>query len=159
MGTQEFAPGSEPQGAGSTEFVLEIPSDLRAIEATVAYLVVRLRHFRYNGSRVDLNFRVGVTEALANAMIYGNLRDARKRVRVEVSLDPASVRLRVIDQGEGFNPDAVPDPTLPPNLDRSGGRGIFLIRKLMDEVRFSARGNEVWLMLRREPEPCGAAGS
>jgi serine/threonine-protein kinase RsbW len=132
------------------EFVLELPSDLRMIEAAVTYLVNRCRSYAFGGSRLSLNFRVGITEALANAVLYGNGGDPAKHIRVEVSLDSSRVALCVMDEGRGFNPGAVPDPTLPENLDRSGGRGLFLIRNLMDEVEFSDRGNEVRLVLLRE---------
>lgn len=132
------------------EFVLELPSDLRIIEAAVTYLVSRCRAFSFGGSRLNLNFRVGVTEALANAVLYGNEGDSRRSVRVEVSLDSTRVELRVVDEGPGFDPESVPDPTLPENLERSRGRGLFLIRKLMDEVEYNERGNAVRLLLRRE---------
>jgi serine/threonine-protein kinase RsbW len=133
------------------EFVLELPSDLRVIEAAVTYLVNRLRTFSFRGSRLNLNFRVGVTEALANAVLYGNKEDPTRTVRVEVSIDNTRVELCVMDQGSGFDPSAVPDPTEPDNLERTGGRGLFLIRKLMDEVEYNERGNAVRLLLRREP--------
>lgn len=144
---------SDTAGGGGerAEFVLELPSDLRMIEAAVTYLVDRLRAFAFGGSRLNLNFRVGVTEALANAVLYGNRRDPTKTVRVEVSLDRNRVVLRVVDQGSGFDPDGIPDPTLPDNLQRPGGRGLFLIRQLMDEVEYNDRGNAVRLVLRREP--------
>lgn len=144
---------SDTAGGGGerAEFVLELPSDLRMIEAAVTYLVGRLRAFAFGGSRLNLNFRVGVTEALANAVLYGNRRDPTKTVRVEVSLDRNRVVLRVVDQGSGFDPDGIPDPTLPDNLQRPGGRGLFLIRQLMDEVEYNDRGNAVRLVLRREP--------
>lgn len=121
------------------------------IEAAVTYLVARCRSYAFGGPRLSLNFRVGLTEALANAVLYGNMGDPGKRVRVEVSIDRSRVALRVEDEGDGFDPKAVPDPTLPENLHRSGGRGIFLIRELMDEVEFSDRGNAVRLVLHREP--------
>jgi serine/threonine-protein kinase RsbW len=132
-----------------TAFVLELPSDLRMIEGVVSYLVNRCRAFDFEGSRLNLNFRVGLCEALANAVIYGNRRDPEKRVRVEVELDPERVAVRVIDQGKGFDPGHVPDPTLPENLENPGGRGIFLLRKLMDQVEYNDRGNEVRLVLHR----------
>ncbi len=138
--------GRENEG---TEFVLELPSDLRLIEAAVAYLVNRLREFDFAGSRLTLNFRVGMAEALANAMIYGNGSDPDKRVRVAVDVDPARVVVEVRDQGSGFDPSHVPDPTLPEHRDRSGGRGIFLLYQLMDEVRFNECGNSVRLVLHR----------
>jgi serine/threonine-protein kinase RsbW len=72
-------------------------------------------------------------------------------VRVEVSIDSARVEVCVVDQGSGFDPEAVPDPTMPENLEHPGGRGLFLIRQLMDEVEYNERGNAVRLLLRREP--------
>ena len=135
--------------AGPAEFVLELPSDLRLIEAAVAYLVARCRAFQFEGSRLTLNFRVGMAEALANAMQYGNGGDPAKRVRVAVSLDPTRVVVEVHDEGGGFDPSTVPDPTLPEFRERSGGRGLFLLRQLMDEVRYNDCGNSVCLVLNR----------
>jgi serine/threonine-protein kinase RsbW len=136
--------------ADACAFVLELPSDTRVIETAVAYLVDRLRAYDFTGSRLNLNFRVGVAEALANAMIYGNGGDPDKRVRVEVELSSQAVALQVHDEGEGFDAQVVPDPTLPENLEGTGGRGIFLIRELMDEVQYNPPGNSVRMVLHRE---------
>lgn len=141
---------SASPAAEACAFVLELPSDPRVIETAVAYLVDRLRAYDFNGSRLNLNFRVGVAEALANAMIYGNGSDPDKRVRVEVELSSRAVALHVHDEGNGFDDSGVPDPTLPENLDRGGGRGIFLIRELMDEVQYNPPGNSVRMVLHRE---------
>jgi serine/threonine-protein kinase RsbW len=145
------APGHQRPGERA-EFVLEIPSDLRVIEAAVAYVAERLRSHSFRGSRLDLNFRVGLTEALANAILYGNRGDPSKSIRVEVALEESHISLSVIDEGNGFDPDSVPDPTLPENLERPGGRGLFLLRELMDEVEYNARGNAVRLVLLRDPQ-------
>ena len=142
----------------SCAFVLELPSDPGVIETAVAYLVDRLRAYAFGGSRLNLNFRVGVAEALANAMIYGNGSDPEKRVRVEVELSRDEVALQVYDEGAGFDPALVPDPTLPENLEGTGGRGIFLIRELMDEVRYYEPGNCVRLVLRNEQPLRRASG-
>jgi serine/threonine-protein kinase RsbW len=145
-------------GPDACAFVLELPSDPGVIETAVAYLVDRLRAYAFGGSRLNLNFRVGVAEALANAMIYGNGGDPDKRVRVEVELSRDEVALQVSDEGKGFDPAQVPDPTLPENLDGTGGRGIFLIRELMDEVRYNEPGNCVRLVLRNQPPLRRASG-
>ncbi len=136
-----------------SEFVIELPSDLRLIEAAVGYLVNRCREYAFSGPRLELNFRVSVTEAIANAILYGNRSDPEKIVRIEVRLDPDMVVVSVVDQGKGFNPAAVPDPTVPPFLDSPGGRGLFLIRHLMDDIRFNERGNGVRMVLQREDPP------
>jgi serine/threonine-protein kinase RsbW len=132
------------------KFVLELPSDPRAIERAVEYLLDRSREVGFACDRRRLNFQVGVTEALANAMLYGNGRDPRKRVRVEACITRESVTVCVTDEGRGFDPSAIPDPTLPANVVRPGGRGIFLIRKLMDRVEFNEKGNSITMVLHGE---------
>jgi serine/threonine-protein kinase RsbW len=143
---------------GGTAFTLELQSDLRLIENAVSLLVERCREWGFAGSRLTLNLRVSVAEALANAMIYGNGRDPEKRVRVEVDLTPEQVALVVRDEGDGFDPRDVPDPTLPENLERTGGRGIFLIRELMDEVDYTGCGNCVRLVLHNPARLQRASG-
>lgn len=133
-----------------TDYVLELPNDLRAIERAVDYLIDRGREIGFNQERLRLNLRVGLTEALANAMLYGNCRDPRKRVRVDAHLSRREFRIRVTDEGRGFNPASISDPTLPRNRNRGGGRGIFLIRKLMDRVEFNDRGNAITMVLYSE---------
>ncbi|HEU5210002.1 MAG TPA: ATP-binding protein [Longimicrobiales bacterium] len=127
--------------------VINLRNDLRAIERTVASLVERGRAVGFDDNLLRLNLRVGLTEALANAMLYGNNRDPRKRVRVEAQIEPDRIMIRVTDEGRGFDPDQVDDPTTPANLQKIGGRGIFLIRKLMDRVEFNDRGNSILMIL------------
>jgi sigma-B regulation protein RsbU (phosphoserine phosphatase) len=132
------------------EYAFELPNDLRAIEKSVQYLMERGLAVGFDGDRLRLNLRVGLTEALANAMLYGNCRDPRKRVRVEASLTAEAITVRVTDEGRGFDPSAVIDPTLPANRVRAGGRGLYLIRQLMDHVEFNDRGNSITMILRKE---------
>lgn len=129
------------------DYSVELPNDLRAIGRAVQQLVNRCRELGFEDDRLRLNLRVGVTEALANAMLYGNGRDPAKRVRVEANVSPNEVTVRVTDEGRGFDPGALTDPTLPGNRSRPGGRGIFLIRKLMDRVEFNERGNSITMVL------------
>jgi serine/threonine-protein kinase RsbW len=130
--------------------VLEVPNDLQAIEGTVEYLMGRGREAGFHADRLRLNLRVGLTEALSNAMLYGNRRDPGKTVRVDADLSAARVRIRVTDEGGGFDPDVVPDPTLPAHRERPGGRGLYLIRQLMDEVEFNESGNSIVMILHGE---------
>ncbi len=130
------------------ELVLEIPNDVRTIESAVEYVMVRCGNCCEEARRLDLNFRVGLSEALSNAMLYGNGSDPLKRVRVEVTMGANCITACVTDEGSGFDPDAIPDPTTPSNLFKTGGRGIFLMRSLMDEVMYNERGNSVTLILR-----------
>jgi len=133
---------------------------VRTIESAVEYVMRRCEHCCEAARRLDLNFRVGLTEALSNAMLYGNGSDPEKRVRVEVTMAVSCITARITDEGGGFDPTSVPDPTEPQNLFKPGGRGIFLMRSLLDEVSYNDRGNSVTLILRLEgdgPELAGGA--
>lgn len=141
------------------DFVLELPNDVRSIEHAVEFLLERCEHCRGTVNVPRLNFRVGLTEAIANAMLYGNRDDPEKRVRVEVSLSGRQLRARVTDQGGGFDPTTIPDPTRPENIEKPGGRGLFLMRQLLDEVSFNARGNEVTLVLRLDEDAALEGGA
>lgn len=82
---------------------------------------------------------VAVRESVVNAIKHGNCNDVGKRVYLEFTLlleDAPGVRIKVRDEGCGFNPDALPDPLAPENILKSSGRGIFLIRSFMDELIF-----------------------
>ena len=133
------------------KLAFELPNDLRCIEETVDFVVSHCSTCEEVARKLRLNFRVSLMEALSNAMIYGNGRDPSKRVRVEVFLRVGSVTARVTDEGPGFDPRGVPDPTVPSNLLEDRGRGLFLMRKLMDEVHFNDCGNCVTLILYLPP--------
>lgn len=138
-------PGEAPM---ENDLVLELPSDVRSIEHAVEYVVRRCHACEQHAHRLRLNFRVGLTEALSNAMLYGNAHDPSKRVRVEVTVSEGAIQARITDQGGGFDPCTVPDPTCPDNIMKAGGRGLFLMRQLLDEVRYNDMGNQVTLVLR-----------
>lgn len=129
------------------DLTLELPNDLQTIEHVVEYVIRRCECTR-DDAEMAMNLRVGLTEALSNAMLYGNERDPSKRVRVEVCLDGGRVTARVTDEGNGFDPESVPDPTEPANLTKPCGRGLFLMRQLCDEVLFNDKGNSVTLVVR-----------
>lgn len=140
----------DPDQTRPRDLVLELPTDVRTIEHAVDYVIGRCPACAEQARRLQLNFRVGLTEALSNAMLYGNSRDPSKSVLVEIAFQLGRIQARVTDQGSGFDPAAVPDPTRPENLTKPCGRGLFLMRKLMDEVWFNDRGNQVTLVLKLE---------
>lgn len=130
------------------ELVLELPTDVQSIEGAVELVMARCAASAHEARRLDLNLRIGLTEALSNAMLYGNAQDPSKNVHLEVRLVGGRLRATVRDHGSGFDPAAVPDPTRPENLTRPCGRGLFLMRQLLDEVFYNERGNEVTLVLQ-----------
>ncbi|MFN0199976.1 MAG: ATP-binding protein [Bacteroidia bacterium] len=87
------------------------------------------------------NVMVAVTEAVNNAIQHGNKNDPQKKIHLNFEVEK-SFRLvvSVTDEGEGFNPDSLPDPTAPENLDKIGGRGVFLMQNLADELTFEEEG-------------------
>ena len=106
---------------------------------------------------------VAIRESVINAIKHGNANDASKRVFVEfeteVAEDAHELRICVRDQGEGFDPAAVADPLAPENLLKSSGRGIFLIRNFMDEVRLQrAPQGGMEIRMTKRVQPPGSAG-
>ncbi len=99
-----------------------------------------------------LNVPVALTEALSNAILRGNCEDPDKRVRVNARVDEVTLVVEVQDEGQGFDFDGCTlDPTTPEHIMREDGRGLFLMRKLMDRVeQIPGRGgNVIRLTLRR----------
>ena len=132
---------------------LEIPSDVRYIERVVDTVVRQCADFHYPRRVCALNVPVALTEALSNAILRGNNDDASKHVRVRASLDTRAIVLEVQDEGEGFDLESFePDTSGTEWLDREDGRGLFLMRKLMDRVErvpSSSVGTVVRLTLLR----------
>ena len=91
------------------------------------------------------NIMIAVTEAVNNAIKHGNANDKGKNVHLALSLDESMIRFVVKDEGEGFDYEKLPDPTSPKNLEKLGGRGIFLMKHLSDEVDFKDKGRVVEL--------------
>lgn len=91
------------------------------------------------------NIMIAVTEAVNNAIKHGNRMDGKKNVSLALSLEDSLIIFQVRDEGEGFDYHHLPDPTAPENIEKPGGRGIFLMKHLSDEVRFIDGGRTVEL--------------
>jgi len=99
------------------------------------------------------NISMAVREAAVNAVLHGNAYDANKSVNAIFETTSDSLIIRISDQGGGLDPDTIPDPLAPENILRGSGRGIFLIRAFMDEVKFRQLhpGTEITLVKQRTP--------
>lgn len=86
------------------------------------------------------NIMVAVTESVNNAIKHGNASDKSKYVTLTAIYEDNLVKFIVEDEGPGFDPEKLPDPTAPENIEKLGGRGIFLMKQLSDEVKFSREG-------------------
>ena len=94
------------------------------------------------------NMLISLTEAVTNAMMHGNKADEKKIVRVTHQTSKKRLVFKISDEGKGFNPNDVPDPTAPENLLKLGGRGVFLMRQLADRVNFLNNGSTVEIQFR-----------
>jgi len=130
---------------------LQIPSDVRYIERVVALIMRQCEELSFPRQKCSLNVPVALAEALSNAILRGNKEDPRKHVRLRAAVDTRSLILEVADEGRGFDLDrCTRDPTAPENMMREDGRGLFLMRALMDRVeRFNDGLNVVRLTLNR----------
>jgi anti-sigma regulatory factor (Ser/Thr protein kinase) len=158
-------------------FALE--TDLTLIPSIISYLQQVLTSMRFCGERNRLRIGIALEEALLNSYYHGNLEVSSKlreidhrrfaalaeqrlgenpyrerQIRVAVRLTPEEARFVVRDEGPGFDPGCLPDPTDPENLAKPCGRGVLLMRAFMDEVAYNGRGNEV-TMVKKRRSPAG----
>lgn len=128
-------------GQGFINQVL-IPSEMLAIRQPEREILEAMRRFRYPQQAV-FAVKLALEEALINAIRHGNRNDLNKYVTVRYDVDSHRTVIHVADEGDGFRPEWVPDPTTRENIIKPCGRGIMLMRAYMDEVRFSRKGNLV----------------
>jgi serine/threonine-protein kinase RsbW len=132
---------------------LDIPSDVRYIERIVDIVVRQCADFGFPRQLCALHVPVALSEAISNAILRGNREDTSKHVHVRAAVDRDGLVVEVEDEGAGFDLDHYdPDPTTPDQLDREDGRGLFLMRRLMDRVERvhgSSTGTIVRLTLHR----------
>jgi sigma-B regulation protein RsbU (phosphoserine phosphatase) len=136
----------------SNEINLELPSDLSIIEHVIRLLAGCCRDYRSCGPRKLVNLRVALSEALSNAIQYGNRGDRSKMVRLRASVNAWTCKVQVTDEGPGFDHSRVPDPTSSEAIEESGGRGLFLLTQLADDVAFNEIGNSVTITLNSDWE-------
>ncbi len=138
--------------SGWTERTL--PTSLAAIRDPEREVITRLAECGFDEDQ-RFAVRLAFEEALVNAMKHGNRMDPARKVRLTYRISPERIEIRVADEGGGFNPNGVPDPTCDENLQRPCGRGIMLIRAYMDEVCFSPSGNEIRMVKFRHGRRTG----
>ncbi|HTX18814.1 MAG TPA: ATP-binding protein [Bacteroidota bacterium] len=129
--TFRFTMSSNPKNIHRVEqFLLKINSSLKFSDERFGTLLVI------------------VTEAVNNAIIHGNKRNAAKKVVVTGTVAGHLLTIRVKDEGKGFDPHRVPNPIDEGNLLRDSGRGVFLMRQLAEKVHYNTSGNEVTLTIK-----------
>jgi serine/threonine-protein kinase RsbW len=124
---------------------LVVPNDLYSARRSEERIMSELARCRY-GADVTFAIKLALEEALTNAVKHGNDNDTSKRLVVRYAVSPERTVIMVRDEGHGFVPNRVPDPTADENLERPSGRGIMLMHAYMTRVYFNEAGNEVWLL-------------
>jgi len=121
---------------------IAIPSDFQAAREVEQRILSEVARHGYSKS-ATFAIRLAVEEGLSNAIKHGNRGESRRKVNVTYDVSDERVLIVIADEGDGFDPRAVPDPTADENLENPCGRGLMLMRAYMDEVCFNERGNEV----------------
>jgi serine/threonine-protein kinase RsbW len=130
---------SRNQGGACIELERSLPSEVTAISPFVDQLMLLIRTCGYVPEG-ETDVEIALREALANAIIHGNRENPRKRVHVTCRCEPEELSIAVKDEGRGFDINKIPDPTAPENIGSVHGRGIYLMKALMDDVRFEEGG-------------------
>jgi len=146
-------PIAHHQGGPCLELERSLPSKVAAISPFVDRLML---WFRKCGcvSEGESEVEIALREALANAIIHGNHENSGKHVHVRCRCEPTEISIAVKDEGRGFDIEKIADPTAPENQGSIHGRGIYLMKALMDEVRFEEDG--VVVHMRKSTGKAGA---
>ncbi len=119
-------------------------NNLRIIENAVDEVTSEIGIARDNYGKI----LVSTLEAVNNAMLHGNKLNPDKFVQVEITFKEKNLSIKVTDEGPGFSPDKIPDPTIPENIEAVNGRGVFLISRLADKVIYRRNGSSVTMVFK-----------
>ncbi len=117
-------------------------TSLRVVENTVDEITSELGISYNNYGKILIT----LLEAVNNAIVHGNKLEPEKFVDISIEFKEQKLTIKVKDQGPGFSPDSVPDPTVPENIEEVNGRGVFIMSRLADEIKYSRKGNSVTLV-------------
>lgn len=119
---------------------ISIPSEIKNIKKVSLGILKDLDPHRISDD-IAFDIRLCVEEAIRNAIVHGNKSKKDLNVTVNYSICPDRIQIEVADEGAGFDHRKLPDPTASENIMRGSGRGVLIIKKLMDRVEFRGRGN------------------
>ena len=126
----------------SNRYMLELQSNPNCITYIEPYVNRVVEDFGIN-EEIYGNILISLTEAVNNAIIHGNKEDDSKTVRIKLLEKRNQIAFQISDDGPGFNVDELPDPTAPENIMKLGGRGVFLMQQLSDDIKFMNNGSTV----------------
>ena len=123
--------------------MLKLSSDPKNVERVEPFVEKLAEKYKIGPDQYG-NILISLTEAVTNAMRHGNRNDRTKTVQVKMQkVNAHCIAFKVTDEGPGFDFESVPDPTLPENILKIGGRGVFLMRQLCDNILFHNNGSTV----------------
>ena len=131
---------SEPHWIWRSEHV--IPSNAGAGCEAIHEVLQRLEDAQWNDNDI-FSVQLAMEEAVVNAVKHGNRLQDAKNVRIKTKLAEDLIRIEISDQGQGFDPESLPDPTKEPHCNHPCGRGVMLMRNFMTNVKYNAKGNSV----------------
>jgi len=143
---------SRPDANGAAWFEFTISSNDDAASRAAQKKILDEVHRRGFNNQCVFAIKLALVEAMINAEKHGNRRDPKKKVYVEATVTPREAEIVIEDEGAGFKRATVPDPTLPENLEKCGGRGIHLMEAYMNKVEWSHGGRRVRMVKRNEPD-------
>lgn len=126
----------------------KVPSQPDVCAQIIEVLLKQLHSANWSNKDI-FGIHMAMEEAIMNAVRHGNQCAPDKQVHVEITISGDQFYAKITDQGDGFDPAAVPDPTLDENLDKTCGRGVTLMKNFVDEVIFNEKGNSVELKKTR----------
>jgi len=144
---------AEEMGVSEADLVqMVLPNDLRSAKKFAQQILAELAHHHYD-EETTFAVKLALEEALTNAVKHGNGNDRSKKLTVGYAITPERTVIMVRDEGAGFRPDRLPDPTADENLERPSGRGIMLMHAYMTRLRYNDVGNEVWMVKENPRAP------
>jgi serine/threonine-protein kinase RsbW len=123
---------------------ISIPSLIENIKIIESFIDNAKERFEINDD-IYGNIMISVTECISNAIIHGNQNNKEKLVHLELAMEDNILCFTIEDEGTGFDLTELKDPTAPENIEKTGGRGIFLIKHLSDDVKFEENGKKTIL--------------
>src|SRR5665648_1049157 len=118
--------------------------NLRVVENSIDEIINAIGITQDNYGKI----MVCAMEAVNNAIMHGNKSIPEKIVEIEISFKDKELKIKVTDEGEGFNPEEIPDPTKPENIEALNGRGVFLMSNLADKIEYNEKGNSVNMIFK-----------
>ena len=127
--------------------VAEVLEEMNVLDKAIGVVLKAMDNQGFADDTIR-KMKITLTELLVNALHHGNKKDPLKKVILGHIVDKNKSVISILDEGDGFNPSVVPDPTLPENLIKDSGRGLYIVRCYVDDLYFNEKGNRVTIVKR-----------